>query len=336
MPAPDKCMMPAGFPPSTCAPVIPAPCPPPPPVPDCAPNACGPILFGDFLFLRASRRDPSAVLQLSSGLTSANDLIGYDADHEYAYRVGGGWLTEGSWICTASYMQYKDLVSDQNFFNPDPNGNFTVTYVGPGQLLNTTLGQPGTLTTSWNLQFRAIDVFFGGCYSPTHYLDLVAGGGLKLMYIDQDFRTTIDATISGGSITGENLVMDTSGCGPRLGGEARCYIYPWLNLYGRGFASALLAHREDDSFRLESNADGSINSLTVVRYSREEILPVLELAAGAEVSLLCGRLQLGGGYEFTYVYQASTSSTDALSTPRVITHNDLSLDGFYARLTWLW
>jgi len=336
MPMPDKHAMHGGFPPSTCAPMIPAPCPPPPPVPECAPDACGPIFFGDFLFLRASRRDPSIEVQFNTGLVSANDLVGYDGDHEYAYRVGGGWLTEGSWIFLASYMQFKDLVSNQIFANPDPNGNFTLTYVGPGQLLNTTLGQPGTMITSWNLQFRAIDVFFGGCWSPTNYLDVVAGGGLKLLYIDQDYRTTIDASVSGGAVQGENLVMNTTSMGPRMGGEARCYIYPWFNLYGRGFGSLLLAHRNDDSILLESDAGGVINSLSYVTYSREEVLPVLELAVGAEVTVFNGRLQLGGGYEFTYIWQASTSSVDALSTPRVITHNDLSLDGFYARINWLW
>lgn len=335
-PLPDKHMLGAGFPPSTCAPVVPAPCPPPPPQPECAPDACGLLVSGDILWLRPSRRDPAAILQFNSGFTSNNSLVGYDGDHELAYRVGAGWLTENSWIFTASYTQFKDLVASQYFFNDDPSGAFTITYIGPGQLLNSTLAQPGFLATSWNLQFRTIDVFCGGCYSPTHYLDLVAGGGIRLLYIDQDFRTTIDATAAGGVIQGENLTMNTRGAGPRMGGEARVYVYPWLNLYGRSFGSLLLAHRNDDSLLLESNADASINALSIVTYSREEIIPTLEVAAGVEVTLLCGRLQLGAGYEMQYAWQASTSSSDALSTPRIITHNDLSLDGFYARINWLW
>jgi hypothetical protein len=328
--------VPGGFPPSTAVPLVPVPCPPPPPHPDCAPcNECGPLWIGELLFLRASRRDPVIQVQLTDGLVSSNDLVAYDTSHAAAYRVGGGWLTEGSWLFLATYMQFKDTVSDLMFANPDPNGNFSLTYVGPGQLLNSTLAQPGFMINSWNLQFRSVDIFFGGCYSPTQYLDLVAGGGLKLLFADQNYRTTIDASSSGGVLQAEDLSINTRGIGPRMGGEARCYIFPWLNLYGRGFGSLLLAHRDDDSLLLETGLAG-INNVSFVTYSREEIVPVLELAAGAEVTVWNGRLQLGGGYEFIYVFQGGTSSVDALSTPRVVTHNDLSLDGVYARIVWLW
>lgn len=333
---PPAPVSPCPMPPGTAVPLVPTPCPPLPPQPDCGPcNECGPLWIGEFLFLRASRRDPVMQVQLTDGIVSSNDLIAYDADHEYAYRVGGGWLTEGGWLFLATYMQFTDNLSDQIYFNPDPTGTFSLTYVGPGQLLNSTLAQPGFIISSWNLQFRAVDLFFGGVYSPTQYLDLVAGGGLKLLWMDQDYRTTVDASSSGGVLQGENLTINTRGMGPRMGGEARCYIFPWLNLYGRSFGSLLLTHRNDDSLLVETGL-GGINNISFVSYSREEIVPLLELAVGAEVTVWNGRLQFGGGYEFTYVWQGATSSVDALSTPRVVTHNDLSLDGFYARIVWLW
>jgi hypothetical protein len=328
--------VPGHMPPGAAVPLVPTPCPPPPPQPDCGPcNECGPLWIGEFLFLRASRRDPVIQAQLVEDITSFNSLIAYDADHEYAYRVGGGWLTEGGWLFLATYMQFTDNLSDQIYFNPDPTGSFSLTYVGPGQLLNSTLAQPGFIISSWNLQFRSVDIFFGGVFSPTNYLDIVAGGGLKLLWMDQDYRTTVDASASDGVIQGENLTINTRGMGPRMGGEARAYIFPWLNLYGRGFGSLLLTHRNDDSLLVETGL-GGINNVSFVTYSREEIVPVLELAAGAEVTVWNGRLQFGGGYEFTYVWQGATSTVDALSTPRVVTHNDLSLDGFYARIVWLW
>jgi hypothetical protein len=307
------------------------PCPEEP----CCPNDCGVLVWFDGLWLRPNRGNPVAFTQAGLGVTTSTSLIGYDSAHDFAWRVGGGFLTEDNWLFTASYTQYKDLVAAQVFNSPGGNGDVAITvgYVGPGQLLGATLALPGTLLTSWNLQYHTIDTFAGGVFSPTCYLDLVVGGGVRIASIDQDFRTTIGQA---DTTTSEILGLNMQGAGPRLGGEARVYIFPWWNLYGRGFGSVLLAHRDDDSVRLDTLADGSIDSLSTVTYSREEIIPMVELAAGTDFTLLCGRLQLGFGYEFHYWWEMSSSTPEIRSQPQIFTHNPLSLDGFYARVMVLW
>jgi hypothetical protein len=327
---------PMGFPPGIAAPVVPAPCPPAPPIPDATPcNDHGFVSFGDILWLRASRRDPIAYQQFSSGNATFANLTGSDTDHELGYRAGGGWLTEGGWLFLATYTQYKDLISELVFPH---NGalDYVVGYTGPGQLLSQTLDTTGTLFTSWNLQYRTLDVFAGVVFTPSCYLDLTVGGGARFAWIDQDYRTRIDTTPTDGTLRSEALQLNTKGAGPRFGTEARVYVHPWWSLYGRGFTSLLLAHREDESFLVETLPDGTVDSISAIFYEREEILPVLELAVGTEFSFMNGCCLIGCGYEMTYYFQLATSTVDALAQPRLTNHNDLSIDGFYARVTVLW
>jgi hypothetical protein len=328
-----------GMPPETLAPVPPAPYPVPPRRvdDDCGCNYGGPCGWfgtGEVLWLRPRRRDPVALTSFTDGVTTTNAFTAYDGEFGAAYRVGGGFLTRGGWVFQSEYTQYKDQVAQQSF---EDNPSITLTYTGPGQLINTsTTGVVGgLLATSWSLQFRTVDIMGGAVFSPSEYLDLIVLGGARLAWIDQAYRTDI---ISGVPDTGdqhEDLALRLQGGGARIGTEARLYLLPWLTAYGKGYTSLLLAHREDES-NLITLTNGNFTSISVVRYEREEVVPILELATGLEVSMFGGRLLVGAGYEYNYVFELGTSNAESAAQPRLTTHNDISLDGFFVRVQVLW
>jgi hypothetical protein len=297
----------------------------------CPTGPCGFLLWGDALWLRPRRSDPVIFESSTVGITRTDVGTDYVTDHFFAYRVGVGYLTQGGWLVTGSYMKFDDVVATQV---ATQQGGTTVQFVGPGQLSAAT-GQ--LVGSSWHLRYENVDLMAGAVISPADYLDLTIGLGTKIAWIDQSYTNVRDNTSTpGGDLLREDLSLDLRGAGPRLGSEARLYLAPWLAVYGRGYTSLLLARREDESVLNQFAAGGTLASTRVIRYHREEVVPVIELATGAEACLCDGRLILGGGYECNYWFNLGTSTVENAGVPAFSRQNDISLDGFYIRATILW
>jgi hypothetical protein len=326
--------------PGTLSPTIPPVCCPPEPPACTTCNESGFFAYGDLLVLRARQSNPVAVLQrvdefFFPALINSS-VVQWNTDHTGGWRAGGGYLCDNGWLFTCTFTQYKDLVSKQSFTVPDlslEGATFNVIYVGPGQLSGRAEGDIGsTLTASWNLQLRTVDILVGTVFSPSDSLDLTISAGARLAWLDQDYRTTVFRADF--SSDNEHLKLDLRGAGPHIQTEARVYLAPWFALYGRGGTTLLLANRKDDSTLVSADFEFGVNAISRVTYEREEITPVVELAFGGELNCLGGRLLVNVGYEMMYWWELATSFSE-LPGGREPNHSDISLDGGYLRVTWL-
>lgn len=326
------------MPPGTYAPTIPPLCCPPE-APECTTcNASGFLVFADGLWLRTRQSNPVAILSRVENTVpqvAFSEVRQYNTDHVAAWRAGGGYLFENGLIFTTTFTQFKDQTSEQQFIVPAlANGTFSVTYTGPGQTFGTMIGNPGdTMDATWNLQLRTVDILLGTVFSPSECFDMTITGGARLAWLDQDYRVSINSL---GTTTFEDLSLDLAGAGPMIQCEGRCYLCAWLAGYSRATGTLLLAGREDTSIVRITDATGAVQAVRAVSYDREEVVPVFELAIGLEASLCDGRFVVNGGYEFQYWYELGTSfAAQAGSQARDPNHADISLDGFYIRVTWL-
>ncbi len=73
-----------------------------------------------------------------------------------------------------------------------------------------------------------------------------------------------------------------------------------------------------------------------ITYTREEIMPMFELGAGMEASLCEGQVLVGLGYEWNYLFELGSTNVDFASNAKFNRHVNLSLDGFVAKVTFLW
>ncbi len=317
MPNCDQCITPVGMPNGVVAPV-----PPPPvcfPKDDC--DTCGEgglILWGEVLWLRPRRNGALVTQTLGTATNLSLSSSDYGTNYKMGFRAGGGFLTGDGWLMLANYTHYDHIAASQSFSGP---GLFT--YVGPGQSSG---AQGSSLSASWDLRYQTVDIMAGSMFCPNDCFDLTVTMGARLARIEQDYRTRVS---SGQSTVSEELNLKLHGAGPRAGGEARLYLLPWLALYGRSYGALILSERIDDSVRTSSTV-GALSALSTARYDREEVVPVVELAIGADVSLLDGRLILGGGYEFNYWYDLGTANVGSSRS------SDISLEGAYARVMLLW
>lgn len=336
MPNPEKGTMPAGFPPSALAPVAPPvfPCPAPA-APECdQAGMSGVLSFGEVLWMRPRRSEPSMLIGSTVGTFNVSSAVPYESDYSLAYRVGGGVLGKGGFLLTGTYTRYKDIVSQQAFFNSDQTGANTLQFVGPGILGVTGTPNPAIVTPTWELDYSTVDIMAGGVFSPSGCLDLIFGGGARLASIDQVFGTGIDQRTFPPFTAAqyERLTSRLRGAGPRIGGEAKVYLAGSLMLYGRGYTGLLLSHRNEESI-------ATIGGTTVfATYSREEVIPMLELGAGIELALFDGRVVVGGGYEFNQYFEVGSTYNQNFGGGVILTnrHVDLSLEGVSARVTILW
>jgi hypothetical protein len=273
-------------------------------------------------------------MQNTAGTVTQTDFSQYDTKFTFAFRAGVGFVTDG-WVFSGEYTQFKDTIAEQVFAIPATAGAFNVIYVGPGQLNNQGPNPGGALATGWNLQYRTVDLMTGAVYNAAHFLDVMLSAGARIAWVDQEYRTTIDNSNAGGGITAENLALNLRGCGPRAGLEARLFLCPNTVLYGRSYCSALLAHRQDNSIQVQAQGP-AVLAVIAGNYEREEVVPILELAVGAEYWCCGGRVILSGGYEYNYWWKLGNSATDALAQTGVSTHNDISLDGVFCRVSWVW
>ena len=325
--------------PGTMAPTVPPLCCPPEPASCTSCNATGPYLTGEVITIRARQANPFAVLQRVSETVpqvTTSDLIQFNTDHTWGYRLGGGFLCDDGWIFQATYTQYKDLVSTQTLVVADvgPAASFNITYTGPGQLSGTHVNETGaTLFADWSLQLHTVDLVFGTVFSPSECLDLTVTAGARMAWLDQSYRA---AFITSNGVNGQDLRSDLVGGGPIIVSEARVHLKPGCSLYGRGATTLLLANREEEGTNVITDAVGTVLSVRHTSYSREEIVPVLEMAFGAEFCCCDGKITINSGYEFMYWYQLGTSYSElADSQRRESTKGDISFDGWYLRLTLL-
>lgn len=309
--------------------------------PDCeieTSGSCGWFTTGELMYLKMRRNDPVALFRLTTGTPGidAQDvgaLEGYTSTYDFAFRVGGGYLASSGWIFSANYTRFKDTSEAQRFVSDDPSGNTSILYVGPGVLGSAYQFTQGVLESQWQFDYQTIDVQAGAVYSPSSCLDMIVSGGLRYADLSQDYGTIIQDDIAQ-TIQTENLTTTLRGGGPRFGGEARLYAWTGrtssLMLYGRGFSSVIIANRK------ESTVYVNPNTVQTVTYSREELLPMLEVGAGAEMSFFRGHVILGAGYEWNYLFEAGSSNVDYANNARFNRHVNLSLEGFTLRASVLW
>lgn len=309
--------------------------------PDCeieTSGACGFFTTGEFMFMKMRRNDPVALFRSTTGTPGidARDtgaLAGYSSTYNGAFRVGAGYLASSGWLFSANYTRFKDTSEPQRFTSEDPSGNTSILYVGPGVLGSAYQFTQGALESQWQFDYQTIDLQVGAVYSPSSCLDVILNGGLRYADLSQDYGTIIrdDVALTTQS---ENLSTNLRGGGPRFGGEARLYAWTGrtssLMLYGRGFSSILIASRKESTIYFNPN------TVQTVTYSREELLPMVEVGAGAEMSFFKGHLIVGAGYEWNYLFEAGSSNVDYANNARFNRHVNLSLEGFTLRAAVLW
>jgi hypothetical protein len=300
-------------------------------------NQNGLYIFGDVIMLRPRQSNPVAAFQRISNTVPqvvTSDLQQYNTDPIWGFRTGFGLLCDDGCLFQATYTQFKDLVSTQTFVVPDlgAEGSASITFVGPGQLSGTSLTEVGsTFQADWNLQLHQIDLVFGTVFSPAECLDLTVTAGARIAWLDQRYRVLFSDS---NGISAQDQKMDLEGFGPIMNTEARVHLKPGCSLVGRGSTALLLANREDNGTVTITDPLGTVLAIRKASYDREEIIPILELGFGAEFCCCDGHVTVGTGYEFIYWFELGSSYTElADSQRRVATKGDISLDGFYIRVT---
>jgi hypothetical protein len=297
---------------------------------------CGFVFSGEFLALRMRRQDPLVLVTVVDQDTSfeVGDLIDYDTQFQPAFRAGLGYLARTGWLFTANYTWFDDRSKTQTFAVDSPDGSASILYVGPGVFDTDLQFTQGVMQTQWKMEYQTLDLMLGAVLSPSSCLDLIVSGGARLASIRQNYFLFAETTPDVPTEIGENLSMRIQGAGPRVGTEARLYLTKCCMVYGRAFSTLLLANRDEESQSFVSDFNGT--TFRLYTYTREEILPMFELAAGLEVSLCEGRILLGAGYEWNYLFEAGSSNVDIASSAKFNRHVNISLDGFSGKVTFLW
>jgi hypothetical protein len=297
-------------------------------------GASGFITTGELFWMRMRRNDPVMLIRQTSGtvgvdLRDDGALVGYGSNHTIGFRVGGGYLCSNGLFYFVNYTRYRDANSPQLFFSDNTNNTTTLLYVGPGLLGSALPINQGLVQVGWDYDFQTVDLLGGAVFSPSSILDVIVQGGVRFGNFSQTYNTFIRDDVAA-AFNYETFTTVLRGAGPRFGTEARIYLLRNLMLYGKGFTSLVLTHREENT--IYSNP----NTTQTVSYSREEIMPMIEMAVGAEVSFFDGRVLFGCGYEWNYFFQAGSSNVDLANNARINRKVDLSLDGVSLRLSLLW
>ena len=297
---------------------------------------CGWVFSGEVLALRMRRQDPLVLvtnLDQETGNISG-DLIDYDTSYQIGFRAGVGYLARSGWLFSANYTRFVDTSKTQTFSVDSPDGSNSVLYVGPGVFDTDIQFSEGTLQTQWKMDYQTLDLMLGAVISPSSCLDIIVNGGARLATIRQTYRLLAETTPAVPTDLGEDLSMRIQGGGPRVGTEARLYLTKCCMVYGRAYSTLLLANRTEESQSFVSDFNGT--TFRFFTYTREEIIPMFELAAGIEVSLCEGRVLLGAGYEWDYLFEAGSSHVDIASSAKFNRHVNISLDGFSGKVSFLW
>jgi hypothetical protein len=313
-----------------CGPVSPWNCQPD----ETTTGASGFITTGELFWMRMRRNDPVLLVRQTSG-TPGVDLrddgaaVGYGTNHTIGFRVGGGYLCSNGLFFTVNYTRYREATNPQVFTSENVDNTTTLLYVGPGLLGSALPINQGVVQTGWDFDFQTVDLIGGAVFSPSSILDVIVQGGVRFGNFSQTYNTFIRDDVAG-AFNNENFQTVLRGAGPRFGTEARIYLLRNLMLYGKGYTSLVLTHREENTIYTNPNTTQTVS------YSREEIMPMLEMATGVEVSFFDGRVLAGCAYEWNYFFQAGSSNVDLANNARINRKVDLSLDGIALRLSFLW
>lgn len=312
---------------------------------------CGWVTWAEGLWLQPHRSDPflyHAVTSVDPGTgTITTTLSGreYDTEEDFGFRLGAGYLFERGVYGTISYTFFDGDTGDQTF--AVPAGTVGLFYTGPGPFAGLFVGPGSTVSQNWDIEYHTLDLTAGLVLSPTCFVDLFLGAGLRLAEINQDydFEGTI-GDVAGISLTAlsEGVSLDMRGIGPRLGGEGRLYLLPCFALYARGYTSVLFTNRDDTADTSIQTAVGGVLGPVIINevtYDHDDVIPALDVAIGMELSIYKGHVLIGGGYEFNYWWNLGNSeflAVDVLagSVNSLQKHSDISLDGLFVRLTVLW
>ena len=307
-----------------------------------AKGPCGVLFDTGINWYRARRSDPSVLTRTFVDNGGFGDVTtgvqeDYDRTTGLGWYIGGGYLTADGWFGMITYRKYTDTVSNNRIVNDGNDPNFSIEYIGPGPLGSGAGGGDvpafGFLDRYFDINWTNLDVMGGTVISPAPCLDLIFSAGLRISKLEQNYNAFIDR--GDGSTNSQALYSRLQGAGPRVGIESRVYPLNPVTFYAKAYTTILFADRLEQATTAFNSADGSFSS-NVASYSREEIMPVLELGIGMDVSLFGGRVMLGGGYDFNYLFEAGSTYTEQTTNPRSARHVNLAIDGANLHVTFLW
>ncbi|MFT3882931.1 MAG: Lpg1974 family pore-forming outer membrane protein [Gemmatales bacterium] len=250
---------------------------------------------------------------------------------------GAGYLTADGWFGMVTYRSYKDTIENSRVFNDGTDPNFNIQYIGPGPLGSGAGGGDvpagGFLDRFWDINWQNLDIMGGTVISPAKCLDLTFAAGMRITRLEQNYNAFIDR--GDGSSNSQALFSRIQGVGIRTGMEARIYPVQPVTLYAKGYTSLIYANRLEEAAQVFIQADGAASG-SFTTYSRQEILPVLELGFGADLSLFRGSLIVGAGYDFNYLWEAGSTYSEQSTNPRAARHVNLAIDGLNIHATLLW
>lgn len=304
-----------------------------------AKGPCGVLFEAGLTWNRVRRSDPD-VLYLAPNAFGGTDVVQSDLNSKtgLGWYAGAGYLTADGWYGMVTYRKYTDTIQSSTIENNTaPEDNFTLFYTGPGPLGSGQGGNDvpagGSLTTNYTFNWTNLDIMGGTVISPARCLDVIFAGGVRISKLEQTYDAFINK--GDGSSTAQALYTRLQGAGPRIGMEARVYPLQPLTLYAKTYTSILYTNRLEQAVTLFGDVDGGVTANTST-YTREELLPVLELAVGADVSLFGGRVIAGAGYNFNYLFEAGSTYTDQSTNSRTARHVNLTVDGIELHVTLLW
>lgn len=306
-----------------------------------AKGPCG-ILFDAGVNWYSTRRNDPSVLY-STVIPSDFGDISVSQQQDYSNHIGTGWwagigyLTADGWFGMVTYRSFQDTIENSRVFNDGVDPNFNIQYIGPGPLGSGAGGGDvpagGFLDRFWDINWRNLDIMGGTVISPAKCMDMTFAGGLRITKLEQNYNAFIDR--GDGSSNGQALYSRLQGVGLRVGMESRIYPVQPLTLYVKGYTSLIYANRLEEAAQLFTQADGATSG-SFTSYSRQEIMPVLELGFGADVSLFRGSLIAGVGYDFNYLFEAGSTYSEQSTNPRAARHVNLAIDGLNVHMTLLW
>jgi hypothetical protein len=307
-----------------------------------ATGPCGLFVGGGLTWYHVRRNDPAFLFTTTTFDVNGNPVTSsvqsdFDDKTGTGYWASVGYLFRDGWFGEVTYKSYRNTISSNNVQNTGADPNLVIQFIGPGPLGSGAGGGDvpigGFLQTHFGFNWNNLDVMSGVVISPARCLDVIFSGGVRFSKIDQDYNAFIDH--GDGSSNNQLLHTELEGVGSRIGFEMRAYPVSCVMFYGKAYANMLLSNRKEEANVAFNAADGTA-SFSLATYQKEEVLPSIDLTVGAEVGLFGGRLLIGGGYEFNYLWEAGSTFTEQASNPRAARHVNLAIDGLVAHVTWLW
>lgn len=308
-------------------------------------HASGPsgfMLDAGIMWYRVKRSDPSILYRSFIDNGGFGDVtVGVQEDYSQTtgagWWVGGGYLAPNGWFGMVTYRKYTDTVHSDRVVNDGLDPNFSIEYIGPGPLGSGAGGGDvpgnGFIDRGFGVDWTNIDLMVGTVISPAQCLDLVFSGGVRISKLEQNYDVFINRDL--GAFNAQELYTRLQGAGPRIGLESRVYPISPLTLYAKAYTSLLYTNRVEEATTVFADGLGGFTG-GFTTYTREELMPVLELSLGFDLNLFSGRFIIGAGYDFNYLWEAGSTYSEQTTNPRSARHVNLAIDGVNLHATWLW